>query len=192
MTLAALALSDLPAMKLLEQHWQVPDPVDIQESIDHAWDQMQIDFHLPKGASVAIAVGSRGIANLPQVVARVVQKLRAIGCRPFITPAMGSHGGATIEGQIEVLAALGITEASIGGPIRATMEVVSMGEADGIPLFLDRYAHEADGIVLINRIKQHTTFRAPTESGLIKMLAIGLGNQHGATLSPTNHGAGLR
>ena len=93
---------------------------------------------------------------------------------------MGSHGGATAEGQIEVLAARGITEESVGVPVRGTMDVVRMGEVDGIPLFLDRLAHDADGIVLINRIKPHTNFIGPTESGLIKIMAIGLGNQVGA------------
>ena len=97
-----------------------------------------------------------------------------------MTPAMGSHGGATPEGQMEVLRARSISEDTIGVPVRATMDVVPMGEADGIPLFLDRLAHEADGIVLVNRIKPHTNFIGPTESGLIKMMAIGLGNQVGA------------
>ncbi|MBW2204349.1 MAG: DUF362 domain-containing protein, partial [Deltaproteobacteria bacterium] len=102
------------------------------------------------------------------------------GYNPFVTPAMGSHGGATAEGQTEVLAARGITEESVGVPVRATMAVEPMGEVDGIPLFLDRLAHGADGIVLINRIKPHTNFIGPTESGLIKIMAIGLGNQAGA------------
>jgi hypothetical protein len=110
----------------------------------------------------------------------VVKKLKDAGAEPFVTPAMGSHGGATAEGQIEVLETKGITEDSIGAPIKATMEVISLGEIDGIPLFIDRLSYEADGIVLINRIKPHTEFSGPTESGLIKMLGIGLGNHTGA------------
>ena len=102
------------------------------------------------------------------------------GCEPFIVPAMGSHGGATAAGQIEVLAGLGITAESVGAPIRATMDVVGLGALDGIPLCLDRLAAESDGIVLVNRVKPHTDFAGPIGSGLLKMLCIGLGNSQGA------------
>jgi uncharacterized protein (DUF362 family) len=127
-----------------------------------------------------VGVGSRGIANLVEIVRAVVDSLKKSGAKPFIIPAMGSHGGATAEGQIRVLSHLGVTEESVAAPLQATMEVQPMGEADGIPLFLDRLAFEADGIVLINRVKPHTDFTGPTESGVIKMMAIGLGNQVGA------------
>lgn len=110
----------------------------------------------------------------------MVTKLKDAGAQPFVTPAMGSHGGAIAEGQIEVLKTRGITEDSVGAPIKATMEVINLGVIDGIPLFIDRLAYEADGIVLINRIKPHTEFSGPTESGLLKMLRIGLGNHTGA------------
>jgi hypothetical protein len=127
-----------------------------------------------------VGVGSRGISNLDVVVRGIVSMLKEAGCRPFVIPAMGSHGGATAEGQKEVLRLRGITEESVGAPVEATMDVGPMGEVDGIPLFVDRLAHEADGIVLINRIKPNTNFIGPTESGLIKMIAIGMGNQKGA------------
>ena len=110
----------------------------------------------------------------------IVARLKDAGHEPFVTPAMGSHGGATAKGQIDVLRHRGITEESVGAPVKADMEVVPMGEVDGIPLFLARLAAEADGIVLINRVKPHTNFIGPTESGIIKMMAIGLGNQMGA------------
>jgi hypothetical protein len=110
----------------------------------------------------------------------VVDKLKQSGCTPFIVPAMGSHGGATSDGQTSILEGRGITKERIGAPIKATMEVQSLGEVNGIPLFLDRFAAEADGIVLINRVKPHTNFIGRTESGLLKMIAIGLGNQIGA------------
>jgi hypothetical protein len=170
----------LPLMKMIQQHFEVPPPVDVLAEIDHEWSRIKGHLKLSPGMRVAVCVGSRGIANLSTVVSAVVSKLKAVGCNPFITPAMGSHGGATVEGQIEVLAMRGITEESVGAPMRATMDVVSMGEIDGIPLFLDRLAYEADGIVLVNRIKPHTNFIGPTESGWIKMIAIGLGNQIGA------------
>jgi hypothetical protein len=173
-------LSELPEMKFVEQLWRVPEQVDIQAAIDKAWSGLGPKLaSLPKGR-VAVGVGSRGITNLPQIAAAVVSKLKAAGCDPFIIPAMGSHGGATAEGQIEVLKARGITLESVGAPIEATMDVAPLGEADGIPLFIDRLAHEAEGYVVINRIKPHTNFTAPTESGMIKMIAIGLGNQVGA------------
>jgi hypothetical protein len=170
----------LPKMKMVHQHFHVAPPVDVLAEVDREWSRLKDRLDLVPGMSIAVGVGSRGITNLTIVVRAVVTKLKEAGCNPFITPAMGSHGGATVEGQIEVLAIRGITEQSVGAPIRATMDVVSMGEIDGIPLFLDRLAHEADGIVLINRIKPHTNFIGPTESGWIKMIAIGMGNQIGA------------
>ena len=134
------------------------------------------------GCRVAVAVGSRGIDRLPEVVRAVVAWLRARGASPFLVPAMGSHGGATPEGQAEVLAALGVTEASAGAPVRAAMEVVDLGRTvDGAPVFTAREARDADGVVLINRIKPHTDFESPRlGSGLTKMCAIGLGKIDGA------------
>lgn len=168
------------ALKMVRQKYEVPPKVDIIKEIENRWGRVERHLSLVKGSEIAVCVGSRGIANLAAVVKAIVGKVKEKGCLPFVTPAMGSHGGATSKGQMDVLQARGITEASIGVPIRATMEVISLGEIDGIPLFVDRIAHEADGIVLVNRIKPHTNFVAPTESGLIKMMAIGLGNQIGA------------
>ena len=170
----------LPEMKMLHQQLSVLPAVDVLKEIEREWAELKDRIEFPSKGSVAIAVGSRGISNLAEVVRAVVKKLKKAGCEPFIVPAMGSHGGATAEGQTEVLRARGITEETVGAPVRATMEVTPMGEIDGIPLFMNRVAHEADGIVLINRIKPHTNFVGPTESGLIKMIAIGLGNQIGA------------
>jgi hypothetical protein len=180
MTAIATADLNLPKMKMIQQHFDVPPPVDVLAEIDREWSRIIGHLRLSPGMSVAVCVGSRGIANLSTAVSAVVSKLKEVGCKPFITTAMGSHGGATVEGQIEVLAVRGITEESVGAPIRATMDVEPMGAIDGIPLFLDRLAHEAGGIVLVNRIKPHTNFIGPTESGWIKMIAIGLGNQIGA------------
>ena len=170
----------LPKMRMIRQRFDIPPAVDVLAEVDREWMGIKGHLVLPPGSSVAMAVGSRGISNLSAVVKAVATKLKEAGYKPFVTPAMGSHGGATAEGQIEVLAARGITEESVGVPVRGTMDVVPMGEVDGIPLFLDRLAHDADGIVLINRIKPHTNFIGPTESGLIKIMAIGLGNQVGA------------
>lgn len=135
------------------------------------------------GMSIAIGVGSRGISNQPLLVRALVAELKAAGAQPFIIPAMGSHGGATAEGQKSMLEEMGITEDYVGAPIRATMETVQIGEAaPGLPAFLDRFAHAADGIIIINRIKPHVSFRGPYESGVAKMVAIGLGKQRGAEI----------
>lgn len=170
----------LPWMRIIHQRYDVPSKIDVLAEVDREWMRLKHGLGLTKGASVAVGVGSRGITDLAIVVRAVVAKLKEAGCRPFIIPAMGSHGGATAAGQMEVLRSRGITDESVGAPIRATMDVIPMGEVDGIPLFIDRLAQEADGIVPINRIKPHTNFIGPTESGLIKMLAIGMGNQIGA------------
>jgi hypothetical protein len=133
------------------------------------------------GMTVAVAVGSRGIANLPILVHSVIGWLRSIGAEPFIVPAMGSHGRATAEGQTELLAELGVTECSSGCSIRSSMEVVQLGTLpNGLPVYLDKQAHAADGIFVVNRVKPHTSFRGRHESGLIKMISIGLGKQIGA------------
>ena len=170
----------LPKMRMVHRRFDVAPPVDIPAELAREWTYINDHLTLTPGSRVAIGVGSRGISNLATVVSTVAARLKEAGCRPFVTPAMGSHGGATAEGQVEVLRARGITEDNVGVPVRASMDVELMGEVDGIPLFLDRLAHEADGIVLINRIKPHTNFIGRTESGLIKMMSIGFGNQVGA------------
>lgn len=136
---------------------------------------------LKQGARIAVAVGSRGIADISLITASVVKALKLAGLEPFIVSGMASHGRATAEGQAQLLAELGVTEAAVGCPIRASVEVVEIGAIDsGLPVYMDKIASEADGIVVINRIKTHTAFHAPYESGLVKMLAIGLGNDIGA------------
>ena len=133
------------------------------------------------GQNIAVAVGSRGVVNQPLLVRLLVAELKKQGARPFIVPSMGSHGGASAEGQERMLADLGISAGTVGAPVCSSMEVVELGATPGgLPVYMDRAAAEADGIVLINRIKHHVAFRGPYESGLFKMLAIGLGKQKGA------------
>lgn len=130
---------------------------------------------------VAVTAGSRGINEIATVVRAAVEWLRAAGADPFIVPAMGSHGGATAEGQLAVLADLGVYEAAVGAPVIASMDTVEVGHlADGTPVHWARVAAEADAVLLINRVKPHTDFRGPVESGLAKILAVGLGKQRGA------------
>jgi hypothetical protein len=141
------------------------------------------------GDRVAVTAGSRGIHDIALVVRAAVDWLSDTGAAPFVVPAMGSHGGATAEGQREVLAGLGITEESMGVPVRATMDTVEVGRlADGTPVHHDREAADADGVLLVNRVKPHTDFHGPVESGLAKILAIGLGNHRGAA---TMHAGGV-
>jgi hypothetical protein len=145
-------------------------------------DQSDRIREVKKGQKIAIAVGSRGIDQLAEVVRTVAAKLQSMGAEPFIVPAMGSHGGATAEGQVKILETYGVTEEKVGAPIRSSMETVSLGSiSNGIELHCDRLAFESDGIIVINRIKPHTSFRGEVESGLTKMLVIGLGKHKGAT-----------
>ncbi len=142
------------------------------------------------GWSVAITAGSRGIADIPLVVRSVAEVVRAAGGEPFVVPAMGSHGGATPEGQRHVLAEYGITEQSVGAPIRATMDTVELGRLpSGATVHFDAFAAAADATIVVNRVKPHTAFRGEIESGLCKMTAIGLGKQRGAEQM---HAHGLR
>ncbi len=172
---------ELPLMHAVRQRFAALPEIDALATLAAGWPRAAGRLaELAPGARVAVAVGSRGITDIVPVVRDVIARLRAAGCAPFVVPAMGSHGGATAEGQAEVLRTLGITEAAVGAPLRATMDVVPLGDAHGIPLYLDRYAREADGVVLINRVKPHTDFVGPIESGLMKQLVIGLGKQVGA------------
>lgn len=133
------------------------------------------------GQKVAICVGSRGIANIAAFVRTIVSRVKDAGAFPFIVPCMGSHGGATAEGQREVLLQLGVTPQAVGAPILSSMEVVLVGSLDGgLPVYCDRNAAGAGAIIPVNRVKPHTAFRGPVESGIMKMICIGLGKQKGA------------
>jgi len=134
-----------------------------------------------RGARIAVAVGSRGISNLEETVREVVAILKDAGAQPFIVPAMGSHGGATAEGQAEILAGYGVSEATVGAPVRPSMEVERLGTTEeGIAVNFSREAFRSDGVVVVNRVKPHTDFVGKVGSGILKMIAIGLGKQAGA------------
>jgi hypothetical protein len=135
-----------------------------------------------KGKRIAVTAGSRNIAQLPHILRAVIRNLEQWGARPFIVPAMGSHGGAKAEGQEAILAGYGITEKKIGAPVLSSMDVVQVATlGDGMPVYCDKIAYESDGIVVVNRVKPHTDFKGDYESGLLKMMGIGLGNHKGAT-----------
>ena len=153
-----------------------PSLTDIRAAVGEALRSVEV----PTG-TVAIGVGSRGVGGISDVVAALVGFLKEAGADPFIVPAMGSHGASTAEGQARVLAHLGVSEETVGCPVRATMETVKLGETPGgIAVYMDRNAYEADSVIVVNRIKPHTAFRGSVESGPTKMLAIGLGKQKGA------------
>ncbi|MCB0036103.1 MAG: hypothetical protein KDE51_18865 [Anaerolineales bacterium] len=179
----------LPNMALVRQSFVRQPLVDPTAAVLAQLHRPEIAATIQLGAEIAIGVGSRGIANLEEITRATVQGIKQLGGRPFIFPAMGSHGGATAAGQQDVLAGYGITEERVGAPIRATMEAVlvtTMG--DGTRLYMDKYAHAADGVVLINRIKPHTDFKGAIESGIVKMMIIGMGKIQGATIMHTEHG----
>lgn len=173
----------LPKMVRIEQHIEAPVVADIPAAVRAELDEIEAGSLVKTGDRIAITGGSRGVANIDIVIKAIADCLKELGARPFVVPAMGSHGGATAEGQRDVLAHYGITEETVGAPIEATMDTVEIGRtADGLPVLLDRNAAEADGIVPLNRIKAHTDFKGSIESGLLKMMAIGLGKQRGANM----------
>ncbi len=179
----------LPTMYRVRQTFQGTRLEDIPGGVGKALAAAQLP--VKRGDTVAVGAGSRGIANIDVIVRATVDWLTGLGARPFVFPAMGSHGGATAEGQRSVLAHYGITEATTGCEVRAGMEVVQVGEALGLPVWLDRIAAEADWIGVVNRIKPHTDFKGSIESGLFKMMTIGLGKYQGATQyhrANVNHG----
>ncbi|MFK9095114.1 lactate racemase domain-containing protein [Bacillus salipaludis] len=176
-------LKDIPVPKMAKVNVKFDDKMidDLSAVLKEKLQQEQIIKTVQPGMEIAIAVGSRGLDRLVELTAVTVQFLKDLGAKPFIVPSMGSHGGATAEGQREVLAHLGVTEESAGCEIRSSMEVVKISELpNGLPVYVDKYASEADGIVVINRVKPHTAFRGPVESGIMKMISIGLGKQKGA------------
>ena len=168
----------LPRMIRVRQTFPRPRVVDIPQAVTEALGGAAL--RVKRGDTVAVGAGSRGIANIDVVVGSTVRWLKDLGARPFVFPAMGSHGGGTAEGQLSVLEHYGITEATMGCPVRATMEVVQVGEALGLPVWLDKLAGEADWIGVVNRVKLHTDFKGSIESGLFKMMTIGLGKHKGA------------
>ncbi|WHY95293.1 lactate racemase domain-containing protein [Peribacillus simplex] len=171
----------LPKMVKVRQKFRTPQIADVAGEVKKAIKEAGVLSRINEDDRVAIAVGSRGVADLPTLVRETVAAVQEAGGNPFIVPAMGSHGGATAEGQIDVLLQLGISEESVGAPILSSMEVIKLDELpNGLPVYIDKLAYESDKIIVINRIKPHTAFRGPVESGLMKMITIGLGKQKGA------------
>ena len=176
-------LKDIPVPKMakVRQVFDATRVDDLSAALQAELEKEYIKETVKPGMEIAVAVGSRGLDRLVETTAVTVKFLQDLGAKPFIVPCMGSHGGATGEGQKAVLEHLGVTEESVHTEIRSSMEVVKVGELpNGLPVYVDKIASQADGIVVINRVKPHTAFRGPVESGIMKMISIGLGKQKGA------------
>jgi hypothetical protein len=172
---------NLPRFVLVEQHFPDRAISNIPQHIHKELSQADFASRVPKRGRVAIGVGSRGISNIATIVKSVVEFWKEKGTHPFIFPVMGSHGAATAEGQADVLAHYGIHEATMGAPLISSLDVVPLGKTpEGVETFMDRNAYESDGVFLVPRIKWHTDFSGQIESGLFKMLAIGIGKFAGA------------
>ncbi|MER3438396.1 MAG: hypothetical protein C4346_12885 [Chloroflexota bacterium] len=183
--LAVFERGTLPRWLKVRQRLEATEITDIPATIAAEFAKPGIGEAITPGLRVAITAGSRGIDRIAQVLRAVVDQVKARGGQPFIVPAMGSHGGATAEGQVELLAHYGITEEAMGCPIKASMDTVLLGEVhhgdEDVPVYFDRIAYEqADAVIVVGRVKPHTDFHGPIESGLMKMIAIGLGKQKGA------------
>jgi hypothetical protein len=172
---------DFPRLLLVRQNFRDRSLRDLRTAVADELAQSPLADRWQPGARIAIGVGSRGISNIAMIVRSVVDFGKSKGARPFLFPAMGSHGAATAEGQSDVLAHYGITEETMGCSVVSSLDVVSLGRThDGIEVFMDRNAHESDGVMLVARVKWHTDFVGSIESGLFKMMAIGLGKLAGA------------
>ncbi|HEY7759346.1 MAG TPA: lactate racemase domain-containing protein, partial [Burkholderiales bacterium] len=165
----------LPRMVHIRQKFKTQKVANVSAVVAEQFKRPEVRAKVKPGMSIAVGVGSRGIANIAECTRQVIAELKAIGAKPFVFPAMGSHGGATAEGQQQVLTDYGVTESYVGCPIRSSLEVVQLGSVDGMPVYMDKLASEADGFAFVCRIKPHTNFRAPIESGIVKMMTIGMG-----------------
>ena len=171
----------LPAMHKVRQAFDPAHLEDIEAVVHAEFARQEIAARIKPGTKTALLAGSRGIANIDRIVRQAVKEVRALGADPVIIPAMGSHGGATAEGQTGILAGYGITEETMGCPVESSMEVVQTGCVGDVKIYADKNAAACGAIIPIGRVKAHTDFRGPIESGLCKMLSIGIGKHVGCT-----------
>ena len=176
-------MSKFPATFRVRQRFDRPRVDDISAAVHDSLAKLSLGGRIRTGQRVAITAGSRGIANIAEILRSVADHVRSLEAEPFLVPAMGSHGGATAEGQAAMLETLGITEDACGCPIRSSMETIDLGQASaGFPIYADRLASEADHVIIVGRVKLHTIFSGDYQSGLMKMLLIGLGKHDGAKI----------
>ncbi len=173
----------IPKIIRAVQNYKQPQIDDVKGEMQKLLAEFDLSRKIKKGQRIAITCGSRGVHGLVDVVAQTVEEVKKVGGIPFLVPTMGSHGGATAQGQLEMLLSLGYTEEAVGAPIVSSMETVKIGETElGTPVMVDKNAYEADGLIIINRIKKHTEHENKTESGLLKMMTLGLGKRDMAEL----------
>ncbi|HYW79407.1 MAG TPA: lactate racemase domain-containing protein [Thermoguttaceae bacterium] len=167
----------------MRQTFEAPRVDDVAAEVDAQLARLRLAEKVSPGQTVAISAGSRGIANIHRIIRAIAEHLKSLGAEPFVVPAMGSHGNGTAEGQRQVIESYGVTEEFVGCPIRSSMETVVVCQTpEGIPVHFDRHAYEADHVVVCGRVKPHTAFVGDIESGLMKMMLIGLGKCAGATV----------
>lgn len=182
-----------PKVAKIRQKFEVESITDVSKVIEEQFQAVEANQKIKPGMEIAITVGSRGIANIDRIVKAIADEIKKREATPFIIPAMGSHGGATAEGQVEVLEGLNVTEETTGCEIRSSMEVVEIGETSaGIPVYIDKHAYHADGIIVMNRVKPHTDFKKDIESGVLKMASIGMGKHKQALALHTYGIKGIR
>lgn len=173
---------DLPDFYEVRQHFDSQKVEDVEQAVIDELNRPEIRGRVKQGDEIAVAVGSRGVARIADIVKTIVSELKAWQCRPFIIPAMGSHGNAEAENQKKILEGYGLTEQNMGAPIRSSLEVEKIGEVgDGVPVYVDKIALHADGVIPVNRVKPHTDYIGDIESGIMKIMVIGMGNHKGAT-----------
>ncbi len=176
-------MTTYPQLFRLRQKFEGPVVEDVAGEVEKQLASLSLSEKIQPGQSVAISAGSRGIANIHIIIRGISQHLKALGAEPFIVPSMGSHGGGTAEGQQQIIESYGITEEFCECPIRASMETVVVCDAEeGFPVHFDRHAYEADHVFVCGRVKPHTGFHGDIESGLMKMMLIGLGKHAGAAI----------
>jgi hypothetical protein len=176
-------MSTYPLIFRVRQKFEAPQVADIAATVEAELSRLALGARIKAGQWVAVTAGSRGIANIQHIIKAAVEHLKRLGAKPFIVPAMGSHGGGTAEGQRELIEGYGITEEFLGCPIRASMETVVVCQAaEGFPVHFDKHAFGADHVLVVGRIKPHTMFVGEVESGLMKMMLIGLGKHEGAKI----------
>jgi len=173
----------LPKMVEIRQRISTAHIGDVTSVVKKELERIDLPGKVGRNMRVAITAGSRGIACYPEILAAVVKEVKNAGGTPFIVPAMGSHGGSTSKGQLDILGGLGITPDAVNAPIHSSMEVKELGRLDdNTPVYIDKFALNSDGIIVVNRVKPHTDFKDRIESGLMKMMTIGLGKQKGAEM----------
>ena len=176
-------MANLPKVFKVRQHFQAVECDDVATEVEVQLTKLNLGQRIKPGDTVAISAGSRGIANIHLAIRGIVQHIQALGAAPFVVPAMGSHGGGTAEGQRAIIEGYGMSEQFLGCPIKATMETHIVCQAEeGFPVHFDKHAWEADHDVVCNRVKPHTNFAGDIESGLMKMMLIGLGKHNGAKI----------